>query len=159
MAAEKTIMTIWGNIFDRVFLLTEADTMAELQKKGDRLLSRMAADQAPDLLKTAFLPAMLFPGPEQRQNNLAAWKTFWHPERVQQVTQALESAGQRYGFAENAFNTFFEKMTVPERGLGSPNIPEAFFPLLGIAKSPDGSEISSIHHPDPAGGIRGQTVL
>ena len=140
MAAEKAIMQTWGNIFNRVFLLTEAETMTELQDKGDQLLTRMAADPTPDLLQTAFLPAMLFPGPEQRQNHLAAWKTFWHPERVQQVSQALKDAGQRYGFAENAFSAFIQRVTVPEAHLNPPGIPEAFFPLLGIAKSPDGSK-------------------
>ena len=153
MAAEKTIMQTWGNIFNRVFLLTEAETMAELQEKGDQLLTRMAADPTPDLLQTAFLPAMLFPGPEQRQNHLAAWKTFWHPQRVQQVSQALKDAGQRYGFAENAFSAFIQRVAVPEAHLNPPGIPEALLSPAGHRQITGRFEISSIHHLDPAGRI------
>ncbi|MDL2330224.1 MMPL family transporter [Desulfosarcina sp. OttesenSCG-928-A07] len=140
LAAEKHFLTVWGNIFTKVFLLAEAKTPAALQATGDALLSRM--EKEPGLLDQTFLPSMIFPGPGRRAENLAAWKAFWTPDRRDTVKQALDQAGACYGFTPDAFSRFIRAIDHPESlaaVAGNPDISEAFFGLMGI----------SVHAGDP----------
>ena len=43
-AAEKTMLTVWGNIFGKVYLMNEAPCLEDLQTKGDQLLSALEVD-------------------------------------------------------------------------------------------------------------------
>ncbi|MDL2275616.1 MMPL family transporter [Desulfosarcina sp. OttesenSCG-928-G10] len=134
LAAEKHFLTVWGNIFTKVFFLAEAETPEALQAKGDALLSRM--EKEPGLLDQMFLPAMIFPGPERRAENLAAWKAFWTPDRRAAVRQAIDHAGSRYGFTDAAFSRFVRAMDDPETlpaVTGDTAISEDFFSLMGIS--------------------------
>ncbi|BBO88860.1 MMPL family transporter [Desulfosarcina ovata] len=136
LAAEKHLMSVWGNIFSKVFLLTEADTLADLQRKNDRLLAGLESDPDADLLDQAFLPSMLFPGPERRAANLAAWKAFWTPDRRDNLVRTLNQAGTRYGFADGAFAPFIATLEHPETALPASHdgtIPRSLFALVGIS--------------------------
>ena len=140
LAAERRLMDVWGNIFSKVFLLTEADTPAALQRKNDRLLEALETDPQKGLLDQAFLPSMLFPGPERRAENLAAWRAFWNDERRQCLIQNLNQAGVRYGFTEDAFAPFIDAVSDPDAALAMNDdgtIPKALFGLMGIAADPE----------------------
>lgn len=135
--AEKKMMTVWGDIFNKVYVLTEADSLSALQTKGDRLLALMAADPGAHLLDQAFLPSMFFPGPQRRAANLADWKQFWNAGRVSALRRSLENAAEQYGFARHAFDRFLNRVTHPEQHIkvgDGAGIPEGFFSLMGIAR-------------------------
>ena len=136
LAAEKHLMDVWGNIFGKVFLLTEADSPANLQHKGDRLLADLESDPDGRLLDHTFLPSMLFPGQARRTGNLAAWKAFWNTDRRDRLVRALRRAGARYGFADDAFAPFIASLTHPQSTLPAGDdgkIPPAYWELLGIS--------------------------
>jgi len=138
-AAERTMLTVWGDIFSRVFLMTEADGLEALQAKGDQLLSILEEDPNPDVLERAFLPAMVFPGRQRSADNLASWKHFWSRERTTEVRAALQAAGRRVGFTAEAFDPFFSTLTDPDPADDLGGIPSEHFALLGISSGQNSS--------------------
>jgi predicted exporter/SAM-dependent methyltransferase len=138
--AEKTVMAVWGDIFNKVYLLIEADSLAGLQARTDDLLTRMEAESEGDLQRQAFFSSMFFPGPCRRAANLTDWRRFWSDGRVAGLRRSLDNAAERYGFSTNAFDPFFNLVTHPEDHLQPEQeneIPEAFFSLMGIVRDPD----------------------
>jgi precorrin-6B methylase 2 len=128
---------VWGNLFDRVFFLNQANSLAELQQKGDLLLSQMEADPAANLLEQSFLPSMMFPGALRRAENLEAWKGFWTPQRIADLEATLGTMGAKHGFSPQAFAAFLRCVAHPvahQLTLDQGTIPENFFPLLGVAR-------------------------
>jgi predicted exporter/SAM-dependent methyltransferase len=137
--AEKKMMTVWGDIFNKIYLLTEADSLPALQAKGDRLLALMEAEPEAHLMDQAFFPSMFFPGPQRRAANLADWKQFWNAGRVDTLRRSLENAAEQYGFARQAFDRFLDCVTHPQEHLDRKDgagIPESLFSLMGIARDP-----------------------
>ena len=141
-AAEKTLTTVWGDIFNKVFLMTEAKTLAQLQENNDRLLTKMADDDNGALLSRAFLPSMVFPGAERRSANLAAWRSFWQPARVEALAKELRDAGIQAGFTSDAFASFFSLLRHPDDGLlAASDIPEALMGMMGISQEHGSSQM------------------
>ncbi len=135
-AAESRVSEAWGNVFSRVFMMVEADDMAELRERGDRMTDRIEADLKSGALSSAFAPAMVFPGPARAKRDLAAWKAFWSREDAA-FKEKFRSIATELGFAENAFAPFLKKLDHFQ--VESAAIPEDFFPLLGIAGGADGA--------------------
>ncbi len=133
LAAEQTMMSVWGNIFGKVYLMTEAPSLDALQAKGDQLLSLLEADPNSAVLQKTFLPAMVFPGPQRSAANLASWKSFWSRERITEVRAALQEAGAQAGFTAEAFDPFLGALADSAPGTGLASIPDEHFALLGIA--------------------------
>jgi predicted exporter len=151
--AEAKLSATWGEIFSKVFLMTEADSLAVLQATNDQLLARLEADPRPALTERAFLPSMIFPGRQRAADNLSAWKIFWNPGRVAELQQSLTSAGIQAGFTPEAFAPFFALLTRPEARLPGPGIPEAFRPLVGVAQAEEGGpwrQFASLILPQPS---------
>ncbi|MFZ1986019.1 MAG: methyltransferase domain-containing protein [Desulfatitalea sp.] len=133
-AAEEKLTSVWGDIFSKIFLMTEADSIAGLQNTNDRLLAQLEAEPDPAMLSQAFLPSMVFPGSERSAANLVAWKSFWTLARVAELNLALPAAGVQAGFTPQAFEPFFALLTHPEERLPAPGIPEIFRPLVGVVE-------------------------
>ena len=131
-AAEQTMLKVWGNIFSKVLLMTEAPSLDALQAKGDRLLSMLETDSNPAVLEKAFFSAMVFPGPQRGASNLAAWKSFWSQDRIKAVRAALQTAGGQAGFTTDAFDPFLNSLGNPKLPADTGEIPADFFTLLGI---------------------------
>jgi predicted exporter len=132
--AEQLLMSVWGNIFGKVFFMTEADDMDQLQAVGDRLLSLLEDDPNAAVLDQAFLPAMIFPGAQRRAENLAAWKKFWTDQRIAQLKLLLQADASRLGFKSDAFDAFYSLLAEPEDHIGPmAGIPSDYFGLLGIS--------------------------
>ena len=138
-AAEKTMLTVWGNIFGKVYLMAEAPSLEGLQEKGDQLLSMLEADPNATVLEKAFFPAMVFPGPQRSAVNLTAWKNFWSPERIAELRTALREAGGQAGFTAEAFDPFLKALADSTQAIGPEGIPAEYFALLGISASRDSS--------------------
>jgi predicted exporter/SAM-dependent methyltransferase len=140
-AAQQRISDVWGGgIFSRIYLLTESRTDSALQQSNDQLLSLVEQDLQEGRLATGFVGAMLFPGPDRRRENFRAWQAFWTPDKQQQTRTAFARASG-LGFTTDAFAPFFDAVSSADVGTASVQVPEQFYPLIGMAKRDDGSVI------------------
>jgi predicted exporter len=138
-AAEALFAKVWGDVFSKIYLMTEARTPEMLQQKSDRLLSEIEAAQGDHEIQSAFSTASLFPGPARQQANAAAWHSFWSPQRVADLRGAVTRAAVQYGFKTQAFEPFFQRLTAPPQVTALPIDPR-FHALFGISRSDqDGS--------------------
>jgi predicted exporter len=133
-AAEAHFTDVWGNVFSKIYLMTEAAHLKELQDTADRLLADIETAQRNGEITTAFSLSRIFPGTVRRQANLEAWQRFWTPRKIAELQQIMVQAALKYGFNENAFKPFGTMLASP-----CPNPPmliEArFHSLLGILRS------------------------
>jgi predicted exporter/precorrin-6B methylase 2 len=135
-AAEKRVGEVWGNVLNKVFLLMEGDSIAELQDKGDRFLKTLDREISSGSLTSGFVPSMIFPGEGGRAANLSAWREFWDSARVSALKGDLEKASVEIGFAPAAFEPFYKTLEDSWRPEGDLKIPEELYGFLGIRKSP-----------------------
>jgi predicted exporter len=135
LAAEKLVTTVWGNVLSRLYLMTEARSVDELQQEGDLLAEVLAKEKAASVLSTAFVPSMIFPGRERMKKNLSAWKRFWTPARVAVLKDRMREASAETGFAPDAFEPFYKTLSVDH--MPYTDIPEQFYALFGIQKMAD----------------------
>ncbi|MEA3436194.1 MAG: MMPL family transporter [Thermodesulfobacteriota bacterium] len=141
-AAEGLVTGVWGNIFSKIFLLTEGPHVSQLQKKGDKLAKMLEHEKVSGVLDSAFVPSMIFPGEERARENFSAWKKFWNKKTVKELKDTIQKVSVNLGFAQNAFDPFYNAI---QKVYGKPDhipgdIPEKFYSLLGIShnKNPDG---------------------
>jgi predicted exporter/trans-aconitate methyltransferase len=135
-AAEEMISAVWSMEFNKIYLLTEGKTLNELQLKGDRLLEMMAQARRSGSLSSGFVSSMVFPGMNRQQQNFAAWKKFWNPERITELTESLKEASSTFGFTADAFEPFFEMLKANSYDPEPMAVPEKFFGLMGIIADP-----------------------
>jgi predicted exporter/predicted O-methyltransferase YrrM len=134
--ADKKMQSVWGNLSGKCYVFLEAPGIAQLQKKNDQLMDWLSNDVRQEKLSPAFLPSVLFPSPEAAQSNFAAWRAFWNKDRVSALKRELNMAARENGFAPNAFEPFWKIMN--QENPESFEIPQKYFEMLGIAKSPAG---------------------
>lgn len=140
VAADEMFTEVWGNSGKKIYLMNTADNMTELQADNDQTLTQIEDDINGGRLKEAFVPSMIFPGPERAQQNLADWYTFWNSARVHDLQQALLQAGTLSGFTPDAFTDFFSMLDPSFSTTPSP-IPTKFYDLLGISENVDTSRL------------------
>src|SRR5210317_1605690 len=97
------VSTIWGMVCNKIYLMTEGETLDELQQKGDRLVDMMANERRSGRLSSGFVSSMVFPGKEKQQQNFAAWKKFWNRHRVTALKKSVKDASLQLGFTVDAF--------------------------------------------------------
>ncbi|MCP4689662.1 MAG: MMPL family protein, partial [Desulfobacterales bacterium] len=136
-AAESLVSRTWGNVFSRVFMMIEADGMAALRERGDRITARIETDLESGVLTSAFAPSMVFPGPGRAARDHEAWKAFWSRERAAAFKERLREISTGQGFAKDAFAPFLQKLEAAAPGAAE--IPGDFFPLLGMSRGADGA--------------------
>jgi len=138
-AAESLVANVWGNIFSRIFLMTEGSSVKELQRKSDGLSELLEQEVLSGTLLSAFIPSMIFPGEEKGKENFSAWKSFWNKSKVRALKDTIKQTSLDLGFAAGAFNPFFNKINKPD--YSHSDIPERFYSIVGISgnKNPDGS--------------------
>ncbi len=133
LAAEQQVKAIWGDIFNRIYLLMEGDSMEELQQKGDQLAALLDQDAKSNRLAPAFIPSLLFPGPQGIERNFIAWKNFWNQERMEDLRKNMRAAAVQSGFQPNAFDGFLSLLQAPRPQVLT--IPQGLHSLLGISPS------------------------
>ena len=138
VAAEKLMTDVWGQVFNKIYLLIRGDSLADLQQKGDRLLRMLDQDIAADTVSSGFVSSVFFPGEERQRQNAAAWKSFWNPTRIDMLNRRLEKISVELGFTADAFSSFYNILRNPPDPAGNTPIPEKFLGLMNITKSPDG---------------------
>ncbi|MGA8240047.1 MAG: hypothetical protein WB818_05700 [Desulfobacterales bacterium] len=109
-AAEQLLAEVWGGIFDKVYVLTAGDSVAELQHKGDLLAEKLEKDLEAEFLSAGFVPSMIFPGQDRRQKNFAAWKQFWTQGKVEDLERDIGQLSASIGFAADAFAPFYKML-------------------------------------------------
>ena len=134
IAAENLVSMVWGHkIFDKVYMLIEADTLTQLQNKCDILTNRMDKEISAKCLSKAFLPSMIFPGPERRKENLAAWLQFWDKNRKVSFYNKLGDISSELGFKTDAFaDTYAVRNGI---NYNQTSIPQQFYQQFGIYQS------------------------
>ena len=141
--ADKKMQSVWGNLSGKCYVFLEAPGIAQLQKKNDQLMDWLAGDVRQEKLSPVFLPSVLFPSPDTAQSNFAAWRAFWNKDRLAALKRDLNAAARENGFAPNAFEPFWK--IINQENPGAFEIPEKYFEMLGIAKSPDGIHATKPH--------------
>ena len=139
IAAGDLFADVWGNIYGKIYLMTEGRSVKELQEKGDNLLAMMAPDMQSGVLSSGFVPSMMFPGQDRRQRNLANWEKFWNPSRVGRFKRALAEAAVTTGFTADAFQPFYRLLDPDYTPPADITIPEKLYGLMGITENADGS--------------------
>ncbi len=134
--ADKKMQSVWGNLSGKCYVFLEASSIAQLQKKNDQLMTWLSADVQHEKLSPAFLPSILFPSPDKARSNFVAWRDFWNKDRVTVLKRNLSVAAQEFGFAANSFEPFWK--IINQENPGTFEIPEQYFEMLGIVKSPEG---------------------
>ncbi len=138
LAAEKTVARVWGKgIFENIFLMTEGQSVADLQAKGDNLLPMLYQDLRSDVLISGFMPTMVFPGKKKAGENLSAWRSFWHGERVARLEEDLKRASASTGFSGEAFAPFLGTLANQGYHIEGTEIPPEFYDLLSITRKPE----------------------
>lgn len=135
--AEEMVSKVWDMAFNKIYLMTEGETLNELQLKGDRMVDMMVNEQGSGWLSTGFASSMVFPGKERQQHNFAAWKTFWDPQRITELEKSIRDASLKLGFTTDAFQPFFEILNASSYDPEAMVIPEKFFGLMGVIADPE----------------------
>ena len=147
-AAEKLLADVWGSgIFHKTFLLTEGESVKDIQDKGDRLLQMVDQDLVTGAISSGFVPSMVFPGKERGEQNLEAWRRFWNSNRITELERTFRIASSKMGFVSGAFEPFYNTISITSCQPGMADIPEKFLDFLGITKKAEGSkwiQISSL---------------
>jgi predicted exporter len=140
-AAEKLLADVWGNnIFHKTYLMTEGESVKEVQKKGDRLLKMIDRDLVSGAISAGFVPSMIFPGKERGEQNFGAWRRFWNSNRITELKRALGTASANIGFAADAFEPFYNSISGTSYQPGVADIPAKFLNFLGISEMADRSK-------------------
>ena len=154
LAAEKLLADVWGNLFSRIYVMVEGQDVKELQQKGDRLADLLDQDVRIGTLASAFVPSMIFPGKQRVDQNFAAWRAFWQPERTAALRKAMNHVSVELGFAPDAFAPFLTLLETKE--MAALAIPQSFFGLFGISKSRDRSTWVQVSTLTPGPAYRGE---
>jgi len=133
--AGKTLQA-WGDFSGKCYVFLEAKNIDELQKKNDQLMNWLSADVRQEKLSSVFLPSVLFPSAASARSNFAAWHEFWNKERVAALKRDLNAAARESGFNPEAFAPFWR--IINQENPTTFEIPQKYFEMLGIAKSPAG---------------------
>ena len=137
LAADKLFNKVWGSLSGSCLMMTGA-TIDDIQQKDDLLQDKIEQDIKNGLLAPAFVPSMIFPGPDLSQKNFSAWQSFWNDDRVSRVKRELSGSAGALGFAPNAFAPFFALLDNPVLPTDI-TIPPRYYSLLGISKAKNGS--------------------
>jgi len=128
--AERAVSATWGNMFDRVYVMVRGASQNKLWDKANKLGSFLKTQKNAGQVKGSFPLMTVLPGPKQQADNLAAWKAFWTPDRVQALRANLARAASETGFAPKAFNSFLHTADQPSAGFFE--LPPKLFSFLGV---------------------------
>lgn len=148
IAADRTLKRIWGDLTNRIYVMTEGKNIEELQAKSDRLAGMFREDCRRGTLQAAFLLSDLFPAEEIARRRAADWGAFWTPVRIADLQRELTRAGRELGFTPDAFAPFVSLLTGPPPAAAL--VPEGMMGLLGIAAEQSSVVQVAVVTPGPA---------
>jgi len=109
---EKRFQDIWGEKGGaRAILAAKVADGADADEVGAQLFAEVSAVLGGDAV-SGF--AAVAPTPRQRAENLAAWQAFWSAgNRAERLRETLREEGAAFGFADDAFAPFWERVGAP----------------------------------------------
>jgi predicted exporter len=128
--AEKLITKTWGNVLSSLYLMIEAPSVEDLQRKEDRLTAELSKEMESGVLSAAFTTSVVFPGAGRMKENLAAWERFWTTARVTALKKSIRDSSREIGFTPGAFEAFFK--TLAKRKIPTMAIPPEYYGVLGV---------------------------
>lgn len=135
--AEETIKKAWGSdYFSSVHLMTTGESIQELQKTWDSIYPKMQDDLQTDVLRSGFIPAMIFPGSSLKQKHINAWIEFWSEKRISRTERYLKRAAKDLGYKIEAFDPFLNTISKDEIS-DNLTIPKKYFSALDVHKIKD----------------------
>lgn len=117
LEAEQMIEKTWGNFSNKVYIMAEGQTKKAFWFEVERLKYFIEQQRNASILGAGMPVATIFPGPKEQVANLKAWKAFWTPERVSNLTKKLSEIGGNLGFSADAFQPFLTMLQDPQSGL------------------------------------------
>ena len=152
ITAENLVTTVWGKILSKIYMMSEAENVRELQRVGDRLSVMLDQEVASGMLSSVFIPSMIFPGEERGKQNFNSWKKFWNENRAAELKVNIQRISSDIGFSDNAFEPFLN--TMDQKEYRETAIPEKFFNLLGISRTHDKSGLVLFSSLTPGGSYK-----
>jgi predicted exporter len=114
LEAEQTIVKTWGNLSNRAYIMAAGQNEKALWVEVERLRDFLNRQKDASVLAGALPVAAIFPGPKVQQTNLKAWRTFWTPKRVSNLSRKLREIGGEIGFSADAFQPFLKMAQEPK---------------------------------------------
>lgn len=114
LEAEQTIGKTWGNLSSRAYIMAAGQTEKALWGEVERLRDFLNRQKDASVLAAGLLVATIFPGPKAQQSNLKAWRAFWTPKRVSNLSRKLSEIGGKMGFSAGAFQPFLKMLQEPK---------------------------------------------
>lgn len=133
--SENLVVKTWGDLYNRVYLMTEGRSVEELQDNGDNVAEMLAEDTGDGPVSSALIPSMIYPGKKRMNDNFNAWRKFWTTSRVKELKNNIRFASGNNGFSKDAFDGFFKM--IEQKVIRRTEIPSGLYSLFGISKISD----------------------
>ncbi len=111
--AEETFKSVWGDVFSRIYFLSEADSIEELRNISDRMSVFFTEQTRSKTLASSFTLSDILPSTYLSERNLQGWKGFWSKGRVKAFKSEIIPASEEYGFKADAFGPFMQTIENP----------------------------------------------
>ncbi len=121
---QREFHRIWGGEMSPAMLVAQGSDQESVWRRYEEV-SRQAADVIGS--ENIITLARLWPSQETRGRRLDAWRTFWSRQGPE-IREYMDAAREKYGFAETAFQPFFDWLPGAEAHAGLP--PSALFDRL-----------------------------
>ena len=144
-ADDTAFSKVWGMPEQKMYLMTSAATMPDLQTTNDRLLASLEEEKGNNRIEEAFVPSLVFPGKQRCTDNINAWNHFWTDARINKLVDDLRREGQALGFAGDAFAGFLSQVQTPQEVAAHyTGIDPRYEKLLQITAKPNGELVQFI---------------
>ena len=130
LAAEKTFKSIWGDVFSRIYFLSEAESIKDLGNVSDRVSVFFKQQTGMKTLASSFTLSDLLPSALLSGKSLEEWKGFWTEDRVSSFKSIILEASKDYGFNKDAFVPFIGSIENPQ--IKGTEITGGSYEILGL---------------------------
>ena len=106
--SEKDFQRTWGQSdADLAILVVSHKSLEQAEKRNDEVTALMK-----DKFKGGPFVSLssFWPSTATRKENLTRWENYWTDARIATTKQRIATAGEQYGFDEQAFDPFFESI-------------------------------------------------
>ncbi len=110
-ADETLIRNTWSGLIAAVAVVGGPSPDAAWEA-NERILPILTALRSEKQIDSVQSLAPLLPSQREQQSNLQRWRQFWSPERRTQLHASLERAATPLGFAEDAFEAFWQSLDI-----------------------------------------------
>jgi predicted exporter len=113
--AEERFHRVWGGRERPAVFVVPGKSLEEALRLNGRVYREAAAEAEGEGFASV---SAVWPSREERAANRARWRRFWKQGRETELKRLLREHGAAYGFSEDAFSPFFEKLYVDAESEG-----------------------------------------